>query len=1089
MPPDQPVHRPVDPRASLPELERRVLERWRQRDVFAESIRARAGAPPWGFYEGPPTANGPPAAHHVLARVFKDIFPRYKTMRGFYVERKGGWDCHGLPVELAVEEELGFTSKEDIERFGIAEFNARCREKVLSHVEDWKALTERIGFWIDTDDAYRTLDPGYVESVWWALKTIHEQGRLYEKLKVVPYCPRCGTALSSHELGQPGVYQDVIDESVYVRLPMLGPAGTEPAGAPNGSVREGDGLLIWTTTPWTLPGNVAVAVAPGIEYVRARHGGETLILAAARVQRVLGEQAEIVGRFPGSELIGRHYEGPILNLSDRQQGGFPIIAGDFVTAEEGTGLVHLAPAFGEDDFDAAADAGLFDSAKPHEVYNPVKPDGTFDHRLRDHDGRFYEGRFVKDAGVTADLIEDLEARGRLLRSEPYEHAYPHCWRCGTPLLYYAKPSWYIATSAVRERMLGANETIGWNPEHVKHGRFGNWLEGNVDWALSRERYWGTPLPVWRCGQGHLRVIGSLAELRDYSGATLADPHRPFVDEIEFPCAGCGEVMRRVPEVIDVWFDSGSMPFAQYGSPHAGSERFQERFPADFICEALDQTRGWFYSLLAVSTLLFDRSSYRNVVCLGLILDERGRKMSKSLGNTVEPWEVIDTYGADALRWYFFTSKQPWDGYRFSLHAIGEAVRQFLLQLWNTYGFFVLYANANGIERRAVCAEAAGEGGPGRDSAPALGAEREPALGGEREPASELDRWVLSRLAATVEVVGERLDEFDATAAGRALGAFVDELSNWYVRRSRRLFWNGSPSAFATLWECLVTVAKLLAPFCPFIADEIYDNLDGTRASVHLCDFPRAGARDPELESDMELARQTVALGLAARGQAKLKVRQPLRAAVVVATGRERAGIERMGAVVREELNVRELRFVSKADELGEVEVKPNYRSLGPRFGRQMPLLAAAVAGLDPAHAAAALRDGRGVGVSVAGGDHGLAAEDLIVAIKPLAGYQVEREGSHAVALELELDEELRIEGRAREIVHAVQAARRDAGLQVSDRIVLSLDGDEVLMDAARAHQGYVAGETLAVQVGYEPLAGVKPGRVDGCELRVGVMLA
>ncbi len=556
-------------------------------------------------------------------------------------------------------------------------------------------------------------------------------------------------------------------------------------------------------------------------------------------------------------------------------------------------------------------------------------------------------------------------------------------------------------------------------------------------------------------------------------------------------------MRRVPEVIDVWFDSGSMPFAQYGSPHAGSERFQERFPADFICEALDQTRGWFYSLLAVSTLLFDRSSYRNVVCLGLILDERGRKMSKSLGNTVEPWEVIDTYGADALRWYFFTSKQPWDGYRFSLHAIGEAVRQFLLQLWNTYGFFVLYANANGIERRAVCAEAAGEGGPGRDSAPALGAEREPALGGEREPAlggerepaSELDRWVLSRLAATVEVVGERLDEFDATAAGRALGAFVDELSNWYVRRSRRLFWNGSPSAFATLWECLVTVAKLLAPFCPFIADEIYDNLDGTRASVHLCDFPRAGARDPELESDMELARQTVALGLAARGQAKLKVRQPLRAAVVVATGRERAGIERMGAVVREELNVRELRFVSKADELGEVEVKPNYRSLGPRFGRQMPLLAAAVAGLDPAHAAAALRDGRGVGVSVAGGDHGLAAEDLIVAIKPLAGYQVEREGSHAVALELELDEELRIEGRAREIVHAVQAARRDAGLQVSDRIVLSLDGDEVLMDAARAHQGYVAGETLAVQVGYEPLAGVKPGRVDGCELRVGVMLA
>ncbi len=1032
------VHRPVDPRVSFPELEQRVLARWRERDVFAESIRRRRGAPPWGFYEGPPTANGPPAAHHVLARVFKDVFPRYKTMRGFYVERKGGWDCHGLPVELAVEEELGFTSKEDIERFGIAQFNARCREKVLSHVEDWKALTERIGFWIDLDDAYRTLDPEYVESVWWALRTIHEQGRLFEKLKVVPYCTRCGTALSSHELGQPGVYRDVVDPSVYVLLPV-----TEPQGV----VLAGDELVVWTTTPWTLVSNAAVAVDPELTYVRARRDGEPVrIVAAALRQRVLGPEAEVLSSFPGAALQGVGYQPPFGFIAGSEYGelGHTVLPADFVTAQDGTGLVHTAIAFGEDDFRLGEQQGL-------SVINPVRPDGTYDRRIGP-----YAGRHVKDGDLNLDLVEDLRVRGRLLRSESYEHAYPHCWRCGTPLLYYAKPSWYIATSAVKDRLLAANETVNWHPEHVKHGRFGNWLQGNVDWALSRERYWGTPLPVWRCEHGHVRVIGSFAQLRELSGVTLTDPHRPYVDEIAFPCEDCGQTMRRVPEVIDVWFDSGAMPFAQYHAPHAGLERFEARFPADFICEALDQTRGWFYSLLAVSTLLFDRSAYRNVVCLGLILDERGRKMSKSLGNTVAPWEVIDRYGADALRWYFFTSKAPWEGYRFSLPAIGEAVRQFLLQLWNTYAFYVLYANANDVDR-----------------APA--------------PAThpvELDRWVLSRLATTVELVSERLEDFDATAAGRALAAFVDELSNWYVRRSRRRFWDGDPGAFATLRECLVTAAKLLAPFCPFIADELYDNLDGTEPSVHVCDFPSPGERHLELESAMATARATVALGLAARGQARLKVRQPLRAAVVVATGGERAAIERLGELVREELNVRELRFVAEADDLGEVEVKPNYRTLGPRFGRQMPLLAAAVAGLDPSRVVAALREGHPVAVSVAGHDHELSGEDLIVAIRPLAGYQVEREGSHAVALELELDDELRVEGWAREIVHAVQAARRDAGLQVSDRIVLSLDGDAVLLDAVGAHESYLARETLAVAVRYEPLAGVEPVRIDGRELRV-----
>jgi isoleucyl-tRNA synthetase len=1017
--------RSVDQRADFPRLEERVLARWRERDVFAQSLERRRGGPTWGFYEGPPTANGSPGSHHVLARVFKDIFPRYRTMCGYYVERKGGWDCHGLPVELAVEAELGMTSKADIERYGIAEFNARCREKVLSHVEDWTRLTERIGFWVDTDNAYKTLDPTYVESVWWALKTIHEKGLLFEKLKVVPYCPRCGTALSSHELGQPDVYRDVEDPSVYVIFPS-----------------ERGRLLVWTTTPWTLVSNAAVAVDPELTYVRT---SEDYVLAEALVERVLGPGAEIVERFPGSELVGLSYEPPFDYIKGEEYGprGHTVLAGDFVTADDGTGLVHTAIAFGEDDFRLGEQNGL-------NVVNPVRLDGTYDERIGD-----YAGRWVKDADP--DLISDLERRGRLLRAERYLHAYPHCWRCGTPLLYYAKPSWYIATSQVKDRLLASNEEVSWQPPHVKHGRFGKWLEGNVDWALSRERYWGTPLPVWRCAAGHVDVVGSFDEVRERSGVILEDPHRPFVDEVTWACGECGEEMRRVPEVIDVWFDSGSMPFAQFHAPIENEEHFRERFPADFICEALDQTRGWFYSLLAVSTLLFDRSSYRNVVCLGLILDEEGRKMSKSLGNVVAPWDVIDTYGADAFRWYFFTSKYPWDGYRFSLETIGEAVRQFMLQLWSTYYFYVLYANANGVD----------SGG----------------LGAAEEGLTDLDRWALSRLSATVGAVRDALDGFDATAGGRAIAEFLDELSNWYVRRTRRRFWDGDAAAFSTLWTVLTTIAKLLAPFTPFVADEIYDNLDGSEASVHLCDFPVAGDRDLELEEAMAVARETVRLGLAARGQSKLKVRQPLHAAIVVATGAERAAIERLGEIVREELNVRELRFVSEADELGEVEVKPNYRALGPRFGKDMPRVAAAVAGLDPARVAAALRDGESVGIDVNGTEHSLSAEDLLVTMRPLEGYQVEREGSHAVALDLEIDDDLRREMRAREVVHVLQGARRDAGFDVTDRIRLELDGDPELLDAVRAHQDYIAGEVLAVEVAYGSLNGAAPVSVDGLSLR------
>ncbi len=1052
--------REVDPRQDLPLLEQEILGRWRERGVFAESLRRREGAPRWVFYEGPPTANGPPGSHHVLSRVFKDIYPRFQTMRGYRVERKGGWDCHGLPVEIAVEQKLGITSKAEIEeRVGIERFNAECRESVFTFLEEWNRLTERIGFWLDLEHAYRTLDETYIESVWWALSQIAGRGLLYEGHKVVPYCPRCETTLSSHEVALG--YRDVIDPSVYLRLPVSGGA---------------EQLLVWTTTPWTLPGNVAVAVAPAARYAKVRTGDELFVLAEDRVAAVLGEQAEVLERFSGAELVDRYgsYRGPIFAASDRPPGDLPILGDDFVTTEDGTGIVHLAPAFGEDDYRVAATSPQvpFDPTAAETLYNPVRADGTYDERVLDRSGRSLLGRFVKDPELTGELIEDLRERGLLLRVEEYEHSYPHCWRSGTPLLYYAKPSWYIATSTLREELLAANETVNWHPPHVKHGRFGDWLKNNVDWALSRERYWGTPLPVWRCPHGHVHVVGSFEELSRRSGVELEDHHRPYVDEIAFPCPHaedprdepCAAPMRRVPEVIDVWFDSGAMPFAQHHFPFEHAEVLRESFPADFICEAQDQTRGWFYSLLSVATLLDREAPYRNVVCLGLILDEDGQKMSKSRGNTVEPWEVLDTYGADAFRWYFFTSKQPWDGYRFSAEAIGEGVRLFLKQLWSTYYFYVLYAKAS-------AQELGGTAGAG-DATAASSAD------------GDLDRWALSRTAGTADLVAERLDAYDATTAGRAISGLVDELSNWYVRRSRRRFWDGDPAAFVTLRTCLLSVAQMLAPFCPFIADEIYDNLDGSLPSVHLEAFPRAedvGPRDEELERAMDLARETVRLGLGARGQAKIRVRQRLAEAVVVADGREREAIERLVEVVREELNVRRVRFVAAADELGSYEVKANYRTLGPLFGKEMPLVAEAIAALDPAHVAAALRDGSPIGISVGGREHTLAGGDLIITMRPPEGYSVEREGAHAVALDLTIDEDLLEEGRSREIVHAVQNARKSAGLQVEDRIELALAGDPLLLAAAAAHREHLARETLAVALVLEQDGAKDATRMDHCE--------
>jgi isoleucyl-tRNA synthetase len=1130
----------VQAQQELTALELQVLERWRERRVFEESLRLRANAEQWIFYEGPPTANGRPGSHHVLSRVFKDIYPRYKTMRGYQVQRKGGWDCHGLPVEIAVERELGLSSKKEVEEYGIEAFNAKCRESVFAYLAEWDRLTERIGFWIDLEHAYRTLDESYIESVWWALSEIDRAGLLYQGNRVVPYCYRCGTALSSHEVAQG--YEDVVDPSVYVRVRVR---------EDHGELRAGDSLLVWTTTPWTLPGNVAIAAGPTIEYARVGYRGEVLVLAAELVAPLLGDDAEVLATVSGEDLRGVHYEGPIFPFAGEAPSDYPLICADFVTAEDGTGLVHIAPAFGEDDFDVLVCAGpfspalrasgrSFDPADPQMLFNPVGLDGAYDARVLG-----YEGRIVKDPALTEELIADLDARGLLLKRLAYEHSYPHCWRCGTPLIYYAKASWYIKTTALRERMLSANESVSWHPPHIKHGRFGDWLSGNVDWALSRERYWGTPLPVWRCEHGHVRTIGSFEELERLSGVALADHHRPYVDDVEFACehrdgvdradgagasegdaeagdseagdseagdaeagdaeaddaeagdaeagdaAGepCGAPMRRVAEVIDVWFDSGAMPFAQHHAPFEHEREFSESFPADFVCEALDQTRGWFYSLLAISSLLAETplltssergfvdtggsgpagaawaggAPYKNVVCLGLILDDEGQKMSKSRGNIVEPWPVLDRFGADAFRWYFFTSKQPWDGYRFSEDAIGEGVRLFLKQLWSTYFFYVLYAHANEAGLRGAEPDAeAGLAGGGASVAGAADA-------AGPEAASELDAWALSRTAATAELVAQRLDAYDATSAGRAIAELVDELSNWYVRRSRRRFWEGDPAAFATLRRCLLAISKLLAPFCPFIADEIYDNLDGALPSVHLADFPAPGEladRDPELERAMAIARQTVKLGLGARAKAKIKVRQPLAEAVVVADGRERVAIERLATIVTDELNVRELRFVEGADELGRYEAKANYRRLGPIFGKDMPLAAAAVAALAPEQIAQIARGEEPLGISVAGRDHVLQPDDVIVTMAAPDGYSVERDGAHAVALELAIDESLKREGYAREIVHAVQNARKQAGLEVEDRIALALSGAPDLIQAAGEHEDYLRTETLAIELEY-----------------------
>ncbi|HEX5614155.1 MAG TPA: isoleucine--tRNA ligase [Acidimicrobiia bacterium] len=1004
---------PVDPSLDLVALETRVLEAWERDDVFAESLRRREGSPEWVFYEGPPTANGRPGIHHVWARLFKDLYPRFHTMRGKYVARKGGWDCHGLPVEVEVEKELGFSGKPEIERYGIERFNAACRASVSRYVDAFASLTTRIGMWLDTDDAYWTLSNEFIESVWWQFHRIWERGFVYEGFKVVPYCSRCGTALSSHELGQPGAYRDITEPSVYVRFPL---------------VDDDVDLLVWTTTPWTLPSNVGAAIGEHIDYVRVRApgGGRDVVLAAGRVDDVLGADAEIVGPYPAVELVGRRYERPFTDLP-LDASGARVVAADFVALDDGSGIVHLAPAFGEIDREVGEREGL-------PILNPVDAEGRFTTAFARH-----AGTWVKDADPA--LIDELAASGRLLKVEDSTHSYPHCWRCGTPLIYWAKPTWFANTSGQKDALLAQNETIGWHPEHIKHGRFGDWLENNVDWALSRDRYWGTPIPVWRCDDcGHDTCIASVADLGARAGRDLSalDLHRPFVDEVTFPCGECAGTARRVEPVLDAWFDSGSMPAAQHHYPFEHTERFAARFPADFVCEAIDQTRGWFYSLLAVNTLVFERAPYRNVVCLSLIVDQDGQKMSKSKGNVIDPWSVLDTRGADALRWNMFSAGSPWTPKRVSLDSIDESTRRFLITLWNTYSFFVTYARLDGWE-------------PSSTPVPA--------------PTHALDRWVRSRLHGTVRTVTDALESFDALAGAQALEQLVDDISNWYVRRSRPRFWKASDAAaHATLHECLVTLAQLLAPYCPFVTDEIYGNLAGG-GSVHLTDWPTAevGAIDVALETEMELARALVSLGRAARTEARLRVRQPLGRAFLLLP-RDRTLSEPVLAEIRDELNVRAIEIVHDLEGLLDYEVVPNFRALGPRVGARMPAVKALLAATDGGVVRRALHDDGAFPITVDGEELVLGPDDVEVRARSHEELALAQEGVLAVALDTHLTDELVADGIAREVVRFVNDRRKAEGLELDDRITLTLVASGRAHDAVLAAREWIADEVLARSV-------------------------
>jgi len=1024
---------PVGSKVNFPQVEENILSWWRNNNVFERSVDARRGAPRFVLYEGPPTANGSPGIHHVLSRVFKDIIPRYKAMKGYYTPRIAGWDTHGLPVELEVERELGLSSKKDIEDFGIDKFNARCRQSVFSYLKEWEALTERIAYWCDLKHPYITMDNKYIETCWWAIKQMWDRGLIYQGYKVTPHCPRCGTSLSSHEVAL-GYHDNVEDPSVYIKFKVAKSLYSSPGFLDKLRRYYGDReadfakwlldlvgdkpahFLAWTTTPWTLPGNTALAVAADAEYAIVEVDNEYLILASVCLEQSGLVDTQVIAKVKGSDLVDLRYE-PLFNPFDfgiavarmdvLKEGGepssdiiwkkggvlnYPVIATDFVSMEDGTGIVHMAPAYGEVDYEAGK-ANVLDFVHPVDLQGNIT--GSYP----------FSGKFVKDADPL--ILDDLKSKGLLFRSEKIRHTYPFCWRCETPLLYYAKQTWYIRTTAVKESLIAGNDQVNWYPEHIKYGRFGDWLENNVDWAFSRERYWGTPLNVWRCEScGSCDCVSSVEDLKSKAGFTgLKEPldlHRPFVDELTYDCAKCGAKMRRVPEVIDCWFDSGAMPVAQWHYPFENDTLLEDgRFPADYISEAVDQTRGWFYSLHAISTLLFDRPCFRNVICLGHILDAKGEKMSKAKGNVVEPGAIIDKYGTDALRWYCFTTSPPGNVRRFSGDMVAEITRRFLLTLWNVYSFFVTYANIDHFT---------------------------PSTEGASLEESELDRWIISELNQLIIDVDSALDSYNPTEAGRKIESFVDDLSNWYVRRSRRRFWKSENdadklSAYTTLYQCLVTLSKLLAPFTPFLAEEMYQNLvrsafPESPDSVHLTDFPVADNSkiDKQLAADTRLVMKISSLGRAARSQASIKVRQPLSEVIVsVASNDEQISLERLKPQILEELNVKAL-------------VVEGFKDV-------------------------AERDGKGYVV--------ISSQERVFRKESIAQFTT---GAYLVAIPTEISPELQAEGIAREIVHRLQTMRRSAGFDIADHIVTYYQGEAYARQVMADFADYIKQETLSRQL-------------------------
>lgn len=1065
------MFRPIDPKADFPALEERILRFWREARIFQRSVEQRQGGPKFILYEGPPTVNAPPGIHHVLSRVFKDVFPRYKALKGFHTPRIAGWDTHGLPVELGIEERLGFTSKTQIEAYGIGRFNQLCRESVTQNIAEWNRFTERIGFWVDVDHPYITFNNDFIESCWWLIKQLWDRGLVYQGYRVTPHCPRCGTSLSSHEVAL-GYKDDTPDPSVYVKFRIV-PEMSRGPGISFVSKESSAYLLAWTTTPWTLTANVALAVNPHETYVRvrtvsAKGPSEELIMARKLLDTVLGAgKWEMLSEFDGKDLIGIGYERLFeprkeFVVRGNLEGVNRVVAADFVSMEDGTGIVHIAPAYGQDDYDLGMAHGLA-------VVHTVDLDGS----MRPN-GKPWDGKFIKEADPL--ILQDLKARGLLHRKDTIKHTYPFCWRCHTPLVYYAKPSWYIKTTARRDALLKGNERINWYPDHIKHGRFGDWLENNVDWAFSRERYWGTPLPVWRCKTcGRFDCIGGFEELEGKPGVSgiegKPDFHRPWVDGITFRCA-CGGTMQRVPEVIDCWFDSGAMPFAQFHYPFENASLLSDgRFPADYICEAIDQTRGWFYSLHAISILLFDQPSFKNVICLGHILDAEGEKMSKSRGNVVEPWQVINRFGADAVRWYLLTAAPPGNVRRFSADAILEGIRRFHLTLWNTYAFFVTYANIDRFDPRKV---------------PVI-AER-----------GELDRWILSELNRLIESVDRAYENYDATGAGRKMEAFVDNLSNWYVRRSRRRFWKSENdadklAAHATLYDCLITLAKLLAPLVPFLAEEIYQNLvripyPNSPESVHLTDFPVPDRTriDERLSADMDLVIRLASLGRSARSKAGIKVRQPLEKMIVkTRSNSEAETVLRLVPQLQDELNVKSVLAVADESALVDFEIKPNLALLGRKYGRDLGAIRSALAGMNPQEVAAAVRAGRPLDVA----GKSLLPEEILVSTKPKAGYAVAEDGGYTVGVSTDILPELAEEGLARELVHRLQTMRRAAGFEIADYIETYYRADEPIRGVVAKFADYIRQETLSrelVPADPPPGAYVETHHIEDGEITLGV---